>query len=537
MNFKMRKSSIQIQRTAACCLFIFIVSSISVFGISAEPRSTPETDAKSLRKQAVKFMKRGKFEEAEKAFSQAIGKSPENTELKLDLAYLYLKQKRLADDYKLAFPIADADAKNSYAYAIVGTILLGSGQFKEARPVLDTALTVNNNEPLAWGSLGLLEFYENNLSESLDCLREAVLRDGSEPDYLFSLAQVAGRLENFTESADAYRRFLRVARVDDKERRDRIVGIIKFLEFLGHRSSIYSLDGKDRTVIPLRIVNERPIIKVRLNNKHDFLDFVVDTGSGMTVISEETAKRLDIQPVTNGGVGSGIGGDGKFNIVFGFVRKVQIGDVSIRNTPVYIRKFHSNSEGIDGYIGLSLISKFLTTIDYGNGTFELEKAASIDQGNDRTAVPLSTNELPLRLTSSGFLSGEVVLLGDSEPLNFIVDTGASTTVLGHDIMEKHAFRKIERQGTKRVIGAGGIIEGITSLVIPSVRFGSNIQNDVAAIELDLGIINESSGYLQSGILGGNFLSKYKVTFDFQRSRVKLSPTVAEVTVDPAPLTQ
>ncbi len=73
----------------------------------------------------------------------------------------------------------------------------------------------------------------------------------------------------------------------------------------------------------------------------------------------------------------GIGGNGKFQIIYGFLRSVEIGNARIKNVPVYIRKFHTANEGIDGYIGLSLISKFLTTIDYGNLTFSLVRKDSI----------------------------------------------------------------------------------------------------------------------------------------------------------------
>ena len=36
-------------------------------------------------------------------------------------------------------------------------------------------------------------------------------------------------------------------------------------------------------------------------------------------------------------------------------------------------------------------------------------------------------------------------------------------------------------------------------------------------------INETTGFLQSGILGGNFLRQFRVTFDFQRSIIRLEP--------------
>jgi len=523
----------------ACCLLLVTISAADVFAGSIRPLPTPETTARSLKKQAAKFVKRGKFDEAEKALQLAVKKEPENVETKLDLAFVHLKQRRLVEAYDLAFPIADADPKNSFAYAIVGSVLLGAGRFDEARLILNAALTANKREPLAWASLGLLEFYENHTGKALDYLREAVYRDGSESDYLFSLGQVAARAENYREAANAYRKFLRVSSDEDKERRDRIIGLINFLDYIAEKPSLYDADGEDVTAVPMMLINQRPVIKVRVNGRDEPQNFVLDTGSGISVISEKTAKEFGIEPVTRGGLGKGLGGDGSFDIIFGFVKEIAIGDVVIRNVPVCIRKFHSMSDEIDGYIGLSLISKFQTTIDYGGRTFGLKKALRIDKNDEAVDEPAAKDELslPLRLTSSGFLSGEVMLAEQGEPLNFIVDTGASTTVLAEDLVTKGGFRAIEQNGTVHVIGAAGVTYGVASYIVPSVRFGSNIQNDVSAVALDLDIINKSSGYLQSGILGGNFLSKYKVTFDFQRSRVKLSPSVSEETVDSAPLVQ
>ncbi|MEJ7700213.1 MAG: hypothetical protein WKF71_11280 [Pyrinomonadaceae bacterium] len=44
-----------------------------------------------------------------------------------------------------------------------------------------------------------------------------------------------------------------------------------------------------------------------------------------------------------------------------------------------------------------------------------------------------------------------------------------------------------------------------------------------AIALDLSLINEASGFEQAGILGGNFLKNYRLTFDFQNSKVVFVP--------------
>jgi len=518
---------------AYLCLLLLPVACINVLAAQPQISPTPERDVKSLIKLAEKYAKRGEFAEAEKAYSEATELQPNDISLKLELAKIYLKQKRLNDAYEIAFPIAKSDPTNGRAYAIVGAILLGAGDFKECRPILLTAINLSKHDALAWASLGLLEFYENNISESLADLREAVYRDDSEPDYIFALAQVAARSENFKEAATAYRRFLQLSPNTDKERRDRIIGLIKFLEYIQQKPTLYSISGEERTVVPIRLINDRPIIQVQINGKDELQNFVLDTGSGISVISETTAKRLDIDPITKGGLGSGIGGDGKFDIVFGFVREMKIGDISIRNIPVYIRKFHTNSETTDGYIGLSLISKFLTTIDYGKRTFELERTVSSSKNVEQSQLVVTQEEagviIPLRLTSSGFLSGEVLLSDHVEPFNFIVDTGATITVISKDLMAKEAFRTIEQAGTTNVFGSAGVTYGVASFVVPELKFGPNVQNDVSAIALDLDLINQSAGYVQSGILGGNFLSKYRLTFDFQRSEVKFVPisTMAE----------
>jgi predicted aspartyl protease len=241
----------------------------------------------------------------------------------------------------------------------------------------------------------------------------------------------------------------------------------------------------------------------------------------ISVISDTTARLLDIDPITRGGFAKGIGGDGRFEIVYGFIRRVEIGDVNIRNVPVYIRKFHTQSHQVDGYIGLSLIAKFLTTLDYGDLKFTLAR-------DDAEEVPVPVNSsvsLPLRLTSSGFLSGEVQVQGIDEPLNFIVDTGASVSVISDEVANLESISSFARGEKMRVIGSAGVTEDVPSYLLPKVSFGSHTRESITAIALDLDIINEASGFEQAGILGGNFLRNYRMTFDFRNSKVTFVPIV------------
>lgn len=476
-------------------------------------------DSKQLSKQAEKLVRKGEFAAAEKILRRVLAMNPQNSKAKLSLAYILFKQKRLLEAYELSFPVAKTEPENSYAFAVLGVTYLSAGNFKEAELLLNNALKLDRQEALAWAGLGMLNFYENRIDESIIYLRQAVYFDQKEPDFVFTLAQVSARAENYNEAAEAYRRFLSISPETDTERRDRIKGLISFLSFLGGRKSIYDLGGAKHTSVPLKLINDRPVVELRINNKSEPLKFVLDTGSGISVVSLKTAERLKIKPVTKGGVARAIGGDGKFDIVYGFLKSVEIGDVKIKSVPIYIREFHNKNEEIDGYIGLSLISKFLTTIDYGNLTFSLlKKDPARNENTGAEAV-----SLPLRITSSGFLSGVVELEGVKSPLNFIVDTGASISVISDEVAAMDGISRFGGEEKMRVFGAAGITDDVPLFLLPRVTFGSYSRERVRAIALDLDIINETTGFEQSGILGGNFLKNYRLIFDFQNSKVTFVP--------------
>lgn len=490
---------------------------------SPDIQKVGDDDVKRAIKLADRQIKRGGLSEAESILKKALELRPNDSSAKLKLAFVYVKMRRLLDAYELCFPIAKEEPKNAYAFAVLGATMLNAGRFREARLFFVNSIKLDRSEALAWAGIGMVDFYENGIGESLANLQEAVYHAPMEADYYYALAQVSARAEKYKEAAEAYEDFLRVSKNADDERRERIKGLINFLRFLGGKQALYQTGGASFTKVPFELIGNRPIVNMRLNGRDREFKFVLDTGSGISVISDETAKALGIKPITKGGLAKGIGGDGKFQIIYGFVREMGIGDVVIRSVPVYIRKFHSDGK-IDGYIGLSMISKFLTTVDYGSQSFILQKRE--DNMDD---VPVADGiSLPLRLTSSGFLSGEVQLEGIDTPLNFIVDTGASVSVISDEIANHNAMAPFARDEKMRVIGSAGITEDVPSFLLPRISFGSHSRKSITAIALDLDLINEASGFEQAGILGGNFLRNYRMTFDFKKSKV----TFVSVNTDP-----
>ena len=264
----------------------------------------------------------------------------------------------------------------------------------------------------------------------------------------------------------------------------------------------------------------------------------------MCVMSEQAITRLGVRPVARGGMARAVGGAGRFEIVYGFLPFLQLGETNgarVENVPIYVRRFYNDQEPIDGYIGLALLSKYFTSIDYGTRTVTLLReaerpvvntslaavpsAATTTAGATTPVEPIGT-ELPIRTTSSGFWSGEVRLPGIAKPLNFIIDTGASISVVSEDLAAREEMARFAQSSRLRVFGAAGVAENVQMLVLPRVVLAGTERANVPAVVLELDQINETSGFEHTGIIGGNVLRHFRVTFDFQRTVVRLEPLAA-----------
>ena len=515
------------RRLAACCVAAFVV-----FFVSSTAFASTKAHTKGL-----KALKKGDYTTAEKIFREILGKDARDTEARLGLSFSLFKQRNLQGAYDNAARVIMLDPLSARAHAILGASILGAGEFRLSIEEFRTALSLDEREALAISGLAMVDFYENRIGTALSGLRKAVSLDPDEPDYVFNLGQAAARNERYKEAADAYERFLFIAPKTDIDRRARIVGLIDFLRYLGKQGSLYVPSAGVRTTVPFESFDNRPIISVRINGEKQPLKFVLDTGSGMSVLSEQTAKKLGLKPVARGGMARAVGGGGKFEIVYGYLNSIEIGDVGVDNVPVYIRRFFDTNIPVDGYLGLSVVSKFLASIDYGTRKVSLLKQNQSDAVESWTMLrrgesaqsllPLTPNdgtiEVPLRTTSSGFLSGEVGLEGFDKTLNFIIDTAASITVVSEKLSQEEQLLDLLRPSKMRVYGAAGVTEDVKLLQLPRLSLGLSKLEKINAAVLDLEPVNETAGFTQSGILGGNFLKNFHVYFDFARGSIRLEP--------------
>ncbi|HEV2915630.1 MAG TPA: aspartyl protease family protein [Pyrinomonadaceae bacterium] len=517
LNRKKRRGARGAVAVAATCV-------VAAFVMCAGRLATPVAAVDKARERAVRALREGEFDEAERLFRELLAKNGQDKDARLGLSFTLYKKRVLVDAYDHAARVLAVDPLSSRAHALLGAVVLASGDFRLSVEEFRTALSLKDNEALAIAGLAMVDFYENRASASLVGLRRAIFIDPNEPDYVFSLAQASARTEHYKEAAEAYERFLAIAPRTDADRRARIRGLIDFLRYLGQQSTLYVNNGASRTELPFEVTDNRPALLVYVNDEKEPFRFVLDTGSGMSVISQETAQRLGLRPVARGGMARAIGGGGRFDIVYGFLQSIAIGDVRLANVPVYIRRFYNDKLKVDGYIGLSVISKYLTTVDYGARKLTLAR-----QRPPATTAQPPGIELPMRTTSGGFLSGEVQIDSIEKPLNFIIDTGATVSVVSEKLAEREDLARFARNVRLHIYGSAGVAENVKLLELPRVSFGSYTREKLSAAVLDMEPINETAGFEQTGIIGGNFLRHFRLIFDFQKGIVRLEPA----TNDPA----
>ncbi|HEX6042997.1 MAG TPA: aspartyl protease family protein [Pyrinomonadaceae bacterium] len=518
-----------------CTAAISVAAFVFCFVLAGSTNQTYAAPDKKAYAKGYKALRKGDYEQAEKVFRELLNKDAHDVEARLGLSFTLLKQRSLQGAYDNAARVIMTDPLSARGHALLGAAILGAGEFRLSVEEFRTALALNENEAMAVAGLAMVDFYENRLSLAVPALRRAASLDPEEPDYVFNLGQAAARSERYKEAADAYEKFLLVAPKTDADRRARILGLIDFLRYLGRQGSLYIASGENRTSVSFEATDNRPVLEVRVNGQRQPLRFVLDTGSGMSVISEETAKRLNIRPVARGGLARAVGGGGRFEIVYGYVNSLEIGAVKVENVPVYIRKFFDNTVPVDGYLGLSVVAKFLTAIDYGTRRMSLVRQNQTElvepwtmvrrpDGMQSLAPALPTEgmvEVPLRTTSSGFLSGEVGLEGFEKTVNFIIDTAASITVVSEKLSQEEQLLDLLQPSRMRVFGAAGVTEDVKLLQLPRLSLGLTKLERINAAVLDMEPVNETAGFTQSGILGGNFLRHFRVYFDFARGAMRL----------------
>lgn len=285
------------------------------------------------------------------------------------------------------------------------------------------------------------------------------------------------------------------------------------------------IHGRNVARIPFELHSNLIVVPVKINAS-DTLRFILDTGvSSMMLTNTDVAHRLgmkSIRKMTIDGIGGG---------------QPVIADVTIGNTLImgYLRANKQTIVVMDdevlglselvgtqihGIFGYELFSKFVVTIDFQTQELTLTVPSKYKYTTRKGS------KLPIVIErSKPYLDAVTVVANDREhPIRVVLDTGA-----GHALMLNTAAAHLQlpQKVIKAQLGVGlaGEINGHIGR-LPKVRIGQYELNDVLATFPDsssLGIKLTQNAPQRQGNLGGEFLRRFKVTFNYEDGYIVLKP--------------
>ena len=242
--------------------------------------------------------------------------------------------------------------------------------------------------------------------------------------------------------------------------------------------------------------------------------FVLDTGAGSTVVSNELADALALPRGENQ---DGRGAAGKMTLVKSQLPSLTVGHETIESLPVSVAdlSFLGRAMGVrvDGALGQSFLRHFAMTLDYATNALTLKRPVG---GTERA---LDEREIAFQWANAEDLLVVVpVFVNEKGPYDFALDTGASSTVISLELAAEFGLAT-EKISPLTAGGGNGIVSRVQ---LGSLSVGVARQENLAAAASGfLTQLNAELGSKLQGIVGYDFLRHYRVTLDYPRAALSL----------------
>ena len=413
------------------------------------------------------------------------------------------------DEIQQAESLLDKQPRTAPTIAFRGEIEFRKGHFEQADALYREALKMDSKNARAHFGLAKLAMGRVKAKVAIQEVKRAIELDPKEPLYHLYASEAWGIDKNYSEQRKHLEAYLQLNPKDE----DRVTEAKAGLEMLkAFGTEEVSVVIAPENPAPIRFRESLNLIftSVMINGKGPF-EFAIDTGATQTVISEKLAATLGLPPITSTVV-FGIGGVGRVETKIYRMQELTAGDVKVKNTPVGTFNDPLISQFADGILGTSIFSDFIVTVDYPANQLLLSRK--------RSAPPSGAEVLPVWFFSNLLL---LPLDVNGKRGNFIIDTGAVTTVLSHSMAAQLGVNE-NTPGAKIDLGIAGVggFEGVV-LKIPNVTFKTPKNTEVfpQVVAIDLKQISKMIGTEVAGILGYDFFSEYKLTLDYNAGELRL----------------
>jgi hypothetical protein len=284
-----------------------------------------------------------------------------------------------------------------------------------------------------------------------------------------------------------------------------------------------STGAPNQVTVPLKVEGNRPLVELTLvgaNGTPKKATFLVDSGGGGFILVESLAKDLGIE------WGETMKEEGEEFARAKSTPKVAVGDFPLELNPervvVVLKKDNMLPKAApgqaDGMLPGHVISKYHVVFDYPKETFTIAKPGALESQGDALPMPVSKK--------SGFPRTEIEV--DGEKLGFLLDTGASFTMVSEVLLKRWGEKHPDWPRAKGAVGEAATLGGQTleTMTVPKAKWGTN---EIA----DLGVTSQREGTFEkwmsgmmtapiTGSLAGNVLKRFRVDLDYPNEKLYLT---------------
>lgn len=289
--------------------------------------------------------------------------------------------------------------------------------------------------------------------------------------------------------------------------------------------SDYRFTSGDRALrIPFEEDDGHIFLQVRINDSAP-LWFGLDTGAIRSSIDRRHAQTLGLRFEGSQQVG-GAGGTEEAAIIKGI--SIKLPGAELYNQTVWSLPLEAlsvaNGREMAGIIGYELFSHFVVEIDYASRYINLYEPRGYQYRGSGEIIPLELQAGEIYAPAKVTVPGHDALEGQ-----FVIDTGGNgTLLLAKSFVEEH--RLLESVGhtiQARGGGVGGEIQMALGRV-KSLQVGRFVIENPVTGFIKVGAIAAPG---KTGNIGGRFLRRFRVIFDYSRRQMILEPNKHFVETD------
>ena len=367
--------------------------------------------------------------------------------------------------------LASQPAISAADMAALGSALLAAGRYDEARRRLRASLELEPRRDTyasaAW-CLSQVEYMQNNYAESLDWAKAAQARG------------------------------IRVMQWH--------------LDYLEALSTVhaYRFPAANKTTLPMEIGKpDVPRIEAVVNGRS--ITAIIDSGAVLSIISRKLADQIPVRRLgTVRGQFFGLLGE-PISVEFGVIESLQLGGMTVLDVPVAIMptekmRFMAGARemvDMEMLLGANFLKELRTELDFSAGSVTFTRLAPSDRVVDERQ----------NLFIEGFRPYVRGVIQRKGWFLLILDTGSEVTFLNG---AQAPLSGASGMHTAQMQGLGGSMK--SGLKVDDVEVGVDAWSGMFKT---LPMYAGSAGERAAGILGENFLKKFKVTIDFGRMRLDL----------------